>query len=187
MALITKSALAGLLNISTARVSQYVALGLPVRKDGRLNLDDALNWVSANIPLSDDPNKGSAKAAALVRAGNKRRSRSAPPHTVKPPMEWLEPVHAAANPFDQGFLWAAIAAARDLPALAAIAAYDAGCDVETAKKIGDQTVCNYAERMAMMMAELRIGPFVDNPDAPIWPIEPGMTINWDKVIKRAAQ
>ncbi len=45
MAITTKAALAAELKISKARVSQYVKAGLPVRSDGKLNREQALNWI----------------------------------------------------------------------------------------------------------------------------------------------
>ena len=45
----TKAGFSRLLGVSKPRVSQYVAMGLPVRADGRLNLDEALRWVRENI------------------------------------------------------------------------------------------------------------------------------------------
>lgn len=185
MALITKAALANLLNISSARVSQYAGLGLPVRSDGKLNLDDALKWIAANIPLSDDPNKGSAKAQQLVQHGLKRR---AGPHSdttkfSKAPVPWLQPCHDTDNAFDAGALFMMLHMARDLQALASIAAYDAGTGEEKAKEIADRMFCVFAERGAAIMTEHGIGPFARDPDAPIWPTEPGMRVDWDKLRK----
>ncbi|WP_321473019.1 hypothetical protein [uncultured Paludibaculum sp.] len=45
---ISKSELAGLLKLTRARVSQFVAAGLPVRPDGRLNRAEALEWCRKN-------------------------------------------------------------------------------------------------------------------------------------------
>lgn len=185
MALITKSQLAALLDLSTARISQYVKLGLPVRSDGRLNLDQALNWIVANIPLSDDPNKGSAKAAQLVKHGVKRQRKTvgheSGAYAKGPPVAWLQPVHEAENPFDQGWLMGTILSARDVRALAQIAAFDAGCDQDKAKEIGDRFFCLFAETGAETMTEFGIGPFARNPDAPIWPTEPGYVLNWENL------
>lgn len=46
---LTKAAFSRHLGVSRARVLQYVAMGLPVRADGRLNLQEALRWVLQNI------------------------------------------------------------------------------------------------------------------------------------------
>ena len=45
----TKAALAKTLNISKARVSQYIAKGMPVRPDGRLDREVAVKWLQNTI------------------------------------------------------------------------------------------------------------------------------------------
>ncbi len=48
---VTKAEFARLLDVSPARVSQYVAAGMPVRRDGRLHARRSLKWVRATYPL----------------------------------------------------------------------------------------------------------------------------------------
>jgi hypothetical protein len=48
---VTKAEFARLLDLSPARVSQYLAAGMPVRRDGRLYLRRSLKWVRAKYPL----------------------------------------------------------------------------------------------------------------------------------------
>ena len=48
---VTKAEFARLLDVSPARVSQYVAAGMPVRRDGRLYARRCLKWVRATCPL----------------------------------------------------------------------------------------------------------------------------------------
>ena len=46
---VSKAEFSRRLGVSKARVSQYLADGLPVRPDGRLDLDRASAWVRANV------------------------------------------------------------------------------------------------------------------------------------------
>ena len=66
MAITTKAALAAELNISKARVSQYVKAGLPVRSDGKLNREDALNWINRTQLSQTYEDKGVGRARKLV-------------------------------------------------------------------------------------------------------------------------
>jgi DNA-binding transcriptional regulator YdaS (Cro superfamily) len=63
---VRKSELAARLGISRARVSQYVQFGLPVRADGRVDLEAATEWVLDNVidQWTDD-------ASPAVRAARK--------------------------------------------------------------------------------------------------------------------
>lgn len=49
LVLVTKSEFARHLGVSKARVSQYVAMGLPVRQDGSIDLQSGLNWVRKKV------------------------------------------------------------------------------------------------------------------------------------------
>jgi hypothetical protein len=53
---VRNSELADRLGISRPRVSQFVALGMPVRSDGRVDLESAAEWVLNNVidQWSDD-------------------------------------------------------------------------------------------------------------------------------------
>ncbi|WP_267424902.1 hypothetical protein [Methylobacterium sp. GC_Met_2] len=66
MAITTKAALAAELRISKARVSQYVKAGLPVRSDGKLNREDALNWINRTQLSQTYEDKGVVRARKLV-------------------------------------------------------------------------------------------------------------------------
>ena len=68
MTIISKANLAAELRISKARVSQYVAEGLPVRSDGKLNRKEALNWISRNHVDFAGQDKGVGRANTLARA-----------------------------------------------------------------------------------------------------------------------
>ena len=69
----TKSALAAELGVTKARVSQYVGNGLPVRRDGKLDREAALNWIGLNCVSGADNSKGPARARALARVAPKSR------------------------------------------------------------------------------------------------------------------
>lgn len=67
MTVTTKSALAAELAISKARVSQYVRVGMPVRADGKLNREEALNWISRNQASQTFTDKGAHRARKLAK------------------------------------------------------------------------------------------------------------------------
>lgn len=66
MTITTKAALAAELKISKARVSQYVKAGLPVRSDGKLNREDALNWINRTQLSQTYEDKGVVRARKLA-------------------------------------------------------------------------------------------------------------------------
>lgn len=78
MAITTKAALAAELKISKARVSQYVKAGLPVRSDGKLNREDALNWINRTQLSQTYEDKGVVRARKLA-ADRPRLMRNAIP------------------------------------------------------------------------------------------------------------
>lgn len=49
MQVVTKAEFARRLGVTRGRVSQYAAMGMPVRLDRRLDLSVALQWVRDNI------------------------------------------------------------------------------------------------------------------------------------------
>jgi len=55
-------------------VSQYVAEGLPVRSDGKLNREEAFNWIGRNHSDSTGSNKGVGRANTLLREDRRRPS-----------------------------------------------------------------------------------------------------------------
>lgn len=180
MIVISKSQLAGELGISRARVSQYVKEGLPIRKDGKIDRESALNWIARNIvPADVDEDKGAMRAGRLAN-GPARQDFS-----KGPPVPWLQPVHDAEDRFDKGVLFAVLAMARKIEALAAMAAHDAGAPAAIAKLAGEIMAVAFVEQACEFMVENDIGPFAHDCDAPIWP-KPGdvdMHVDW----KRAAE
>ncbi|WP_264047973.1 hypothetical protein [Methylobacterium flocculans] len=68
MTITTKAALADELGVTRARVSQYVKAGLPVRSDGKLERDEALNWLNRNVVgLNREQDRGVNRAARLAK------------------------------------------------------------------------------------------------------------------------
>ena len=80
MPVITKTALAAELGISKARVSQYCRDGMPVLPDGKLNRDDALNWIRNRVKSGHHEGKG----ADLVTEVLTRRRPARPPQLPAP-------------------------------------------------------------------------------------------------------
>jgi hypothetical protein len=68
---VRKSELARRLVVSRPRVSQYVALGMPVRDDGRIELERACEWVIDNVidQWTDDASPA-VRAAKRILFGN---------------------------------------------------------------------------------------------------------------------
>jgi hypothetical protein len=62
--IITKGDLAARLGVSRPRVSQLVAQGLPVREDGRVELESALSWIAEHTDRSR--NVGRARPASTL-------------------------------------------------------------------------------------------------------------------------
>ncbi len=65
MPIITKAELAAELRVTKSRVSQYVAAGLPVEPDGKLDRLSALAWISNNQRSGRDHSKGAARARTI--------------------------------------------------------------------------------------------------------------------------
>ena len=63
MTIIRKTDLAHHLGVSTARVSQWVRAGMPVRSDGRVALESALSWVQNHV----DRGRTATRPAATAR------------------------------------------------------------------------------------------------------------------------
>ena len=68
MTIVTKAFLAAELGVTKARVSQYVKQGMPVRKDGKVDRDDAVKWISAFSPADGRPqHRGVNRATEIVK------------------------------------------------------------------------------------------------------------------------
>lgn len=86
MTITTKAALADELGVTRARVSQYVKAGLPVREDGKLNRDDALNWLRLNQTGLNYQDRGATRAMRLAKQAVKRTP-AAPVQALATPAE----------------------------------------------------------------------------------------------------
>ena len=53
--IVTQTALAAELGVSRSRLGQLIARGLPVRRDGKLWRDQALDWIRQNTTAADRP------------------------------------------------------------------------------------------------------------------------------------
>ena len=119
MKVVSKSQLAQSLEVTKARVSQYVARGMPVRSDGKIDYEAAVKWIAENVvplnPLAAD--KGAKRAGRLTR---KAAAKTAP---VRRPTS-VEAAHAhaitdafsaALNRMEPALAEALVAAGIDLP------------------------------------------------------------------------
>lgn len=183
MAVISKSQLADELGVSRARVSQYVNEGLPTLSSGKLDRDAALNWITGNIiPVDYESDKGTMRAARLLKGDE-----AAVNYSSGPPVGWLRPVHEAENPFDKGVLFAMLTLVRDIGAIAAVAAHDAGATIATAKMVESTMAVMFVEIASDLMRENRIGPFERDDEPAIWPRERGMRVDWKRVAEDAGE
>ncbi len=63
---VSKTQLAAILGVTKGRISQMVALGMPVDPDGRVNLAAARRWVDANIARPDPVVSDTYQQARLI-------------------------------------------------------------------------------------------------------------------------
>jgi phage terminase Nu1 subunit (DNA packaging protein) len=66
MPTITKAELADELKVSRARLSQLLAIGLPVRSDGKIDRAQALRWLAFNMRYSSVSGLTAAGKAAQI-------------------------------------------------------------------------------------------------------------------------
>jgi hypothetical protein len=138
--ILTKSEFAARLKISSARVSQFLSQGLPVRSDGRIDLVRALKWCKANIL-----GPAGARAGDLLR---ETESNDEP-----------NPVDACVNAA-LGMLF------MQLPGVAAAAARDAGAPPEIVDKIAALAHSKAEEAADVVMESLLGMETRDWPDLP---------------------
>jgi hypothetical protein len=105
---VSKADFARKLNVTAARVSQWVRDGLPVLENGRLDTLEALAWLDANL----DAEKG-RKTLALARAEMRVEA-------------YLRGIHGTAS-----------AAVQRIPEAVILAAAHAGISREIAEKLAD--------------------------------------------------
>src|SRR5215212_1113521 len=83
MTAITKAALAAELGITRARMSQYSKRGLPQRPDGKLNRDEALNWIAENCRAQHhDRDAGVNRARRIVKSAPVEHVCASPPVNI---------------------------------------------------------------------------------------------------------
>jgi hypothetical protein len=64
--IVTKAQLARKLNVSRARISQLSAEGLPVRPDGKVELQVALDWIANHVDRSRDAGRRKPPPASVT-------------------------------------------------------------------------------------------------------------------------
>lgn len=79
--MINKQDLARRLGVSSPRISQLLKRGLPVRRDGKIDMEQALSWIDANVDRSN-------------AAGSKMQPTATVP-VAQPPVPFAEPARTA--------------------------------------------------------------------------------------------
>ncbi|MBU8544329.1 MULTISPECIES: hypothetical protein [Roseomonadaceae] len=112
---------ARILNVSKARITQYVKDGMPSLADGSIDIDAARRWLNDNI----DPAKRAGWATAKAQREPARRLGEFVPFTAYP-----DPTH-------RGFAVAACAAILQMPTHVVKAAADIGLNQRQAEQLAD--------------------------------------------------
>ena len=173
MPLVTKAEFAETLRVSRPRISQYVKSGLPVRRDGLINLDDGLNWVSRNV--EPDANCGGAGELArnLLRErtakGGSRRSAPARRKGGPPIPEAFGILDEIENPADGSMVVGLLLLVSRVGSLASIAAHGAGADRKVAERTGEVFTALFVQAATDMLVECGVEPISSNPDSMKWP------------------
>ncbi|MCJ2077893.1 hypothetical protein MKK68_19975 [Methylobacterium sp. E-016] len=158
MTIITKAALADELSISRARVSQYVAKGLPVRSDGKLDRSEALNWLHTNVVgLNTFEDRGVNRAGRLAAGSNPKPKR-------QPERRTLAPTDAD-MPSIRDVLVAMIDRVEAVVAFAVVAANGVPSTAYAAAAIARAEMMEAASDLAMTMGA------PDGPDGPLGRVE----------------
>jgi hypothetical protein len=142
--IVSKSQLAEHLQVTRSAVSNYVSLGLPVREDGKIDLEAALNWISANV-VPHHYTKGaaavpSARANVREQTAKSVRSRRSEPSRRKgaPPLPpGFDVLDKIENPAAAMAVFALLSALTEVGAKASMAAYGAGASREIAERAGE--------------------------------------------------
>ncbi|KAF0134893.1 MAG: hypothetical protein FD148_793 [Methylocystaceae bacterium] len=155
MATITKSELGIELAVTKGRISQYLREGMPALGDGRLDRDEALNWLAKN-------NLGTAcdRARALLRGeaterkttkSNPKRKSAAPP--TPPGFAVLDLIDART---DRMAVLALLVALTQIGAKASIAAHAAGAERSIAERTGQIMTALFANFIEGYVGDLGI-------------------------------
>ncbi|WP_375408948.1 hypothetical protein [uncultured Methylobacterium sp.] len=142
MTITTKAALADELGVTRPRVSQYVKAGMPVRADGKLNRDEALNWLNRNTVGLTGEDKGSTRAQRLVKDRRPAKRAAAPQ---------IDPAEMAVDLLS--------AVLRQLAPYVAGAAIDAGCPMQAAYHVDMATSVAVSTIGERFLAERGVEPF----------------------------
>lgn len=171
--IITKAELARRIGISKARVSQLVGKGLPVNKDGRVNADEAVKWVTSHSRAALNGKgalAGAQRATAIQEAGL--------PEHFGFVLDLTE--HA-----DRGAVLAALQLVYRAPALAALMAIEHGASVKTAQAMFHPLAHALMGQAAEILKTLGCEPFAGGEDPPVWDTDAFWNINWFKYGKDA--
>ena len=129
MADIKKGKAAELLGISAARLSQLIAKGLPVTRDGLIDMADALGWIKENV----DPGRS---AWWYHARGLEKQQLPA----EMPGEDLLAPASEFSDRGHRGFALAALLALYWSPFAVVAAIAEAGGSRELAEKAGDSVM-----------------------------------------------
>ncbi|SER58285.1 hypothetical protein SAMN05216548_12710 [Faunimonas pinastri] len=192
MTVITKAALAAELRVSKPRISQYCKRGLPVRGDGKIDREAALNWINRYCVSQTSADKGANRAQRIVREGGvkpatpKQSGRSKPmPGLPKSVPHGLEPVDDCFNPFDQGALAVGMSLAYRTAGNATVVAVMAGAPMKIAYTIERLMKIAMMEAVASVCEGL--GPFEGNADPDIWNLEAFVKPRWEWLALQAGE
>ena len=146
MTIVTKAGLAAELDVTRTRVSQYVKMGMPVRRDGRVDREQALHWIANQFAPATGEDKGAVRAYKLLQDGMVR-SRQGRRHGHReqttsrayagngagmPECPIVRQAKRFSNPVDAGVVVGVLALAYRVPALAAVLAVGAGAPMRSA-------------------------------------------------------
>ncbi|GEM_PF-2508854 len=165
MTVITKAELARELRISKARVSQYVAQGLPALENGRLDREAALAWIADNVEPGRAPGRGAWRAAGLAGA----HSRALPDF-----LRFAEEL----EPADCGAAIMGVSLAYRGAAVGAVLAAHAGVPMRTVYSLYCRLKIALAAEVLQIMRDFGFEPGASNEDAPIWLAQDACRPDW---------
>ncbi len=156
---------------------------LPVMPNGRISpAYVGTGWRKSARPDAKPVSSVKASELEARREDETRASRPLKGVTAQPECpDWLIPARDCENHFDRGILFAVLSLVRDVGALAAIAADDAGATIETAKRVEQTMPTLFAERAEDLMRRIGVGPYEHADEPLIWPRAMGLRIDWKRV------
>jgi hypothetical protein len=172
MTIITKASLAAELGITKARVSQYVKAGLPVRTDGKLDRERALNWIGRNVAADAVADKGSTRARRLAQPSQRR----------------VVSAQLAPKPRPGGDAeYMAKAIAHRLGRITASMAVHVGAPLRVAYALHDAVTLATIAEFSEIGREAGIEPWASNADPPIWEPKDFEQIDWEALAAIAGE